>query len=188
MPIIEHDMGPPDLLGKIKDILSLSAKQVLIVAVASWSLLLLPDSLLTTMGLASFRNQFRPWIGLAALLSLAWLAALPVYDIGQLVLHQVAVWGKVRVGRRNLEDLTPVEKGYLRLYIDGNTTTQTFRLGDGIVQMLETKGIIYRASQVGKVLDEFDFNIQPWAYRELRAKPTLLAGAVAPQRGFRRFA
>lgn len=185
---MKSTMGLSDLLGKIKDILSLNVKQVLIVAVASWSLLFLPDSLLTTMGLAGFRSQFRPWIGLTAWLSLSWLAALPLHEVGDLALRRLALWRTVAVGRRLLEDLTPVEKGYLRLYIDQNTTTQTFRIGDGVAQMLEAKDIIYRASQVGKVLDEFDFNIQPWAYRVLKANPRLLAGAVAPPPGFRRFA
>jgi hypothetical protein len=72
-------MGLSDLLGKIKDLLSLDVKQILIVAMAvalaSGSLLLFPDSLLTTMGLAGFRSQFRPWITLSAWLSLAWLAS-----------------------------------------------------------------------------------------------------------------
>jgi hypothetical protein len=174
-----------DLLGKIKDILSLTVKQVIIAAVASWTLLLLPDSLLTTMGLAGFRGQFRLWIGLAAWLSLSWLIALALYEVGDSAWRRLTVWRTIALGRRLLEDLTPVEKGYLQLYIAQSTTTQPFRLSDGVVQMLEAKRIIYRASDVGKFLDEFDFNIQPWAYRALQANPQLLAGAVPPH-GHRR--
>lgn len=177
-----------ELLGKIKDILSLNPKQVLIVAVTSWSLLLLPDRVLTIMGLAEFRSQFRHWIGLPAWLSLAWLVALGLYEVAGLAHNHLALWTRTVIGRRYLEDLTPAEKGYLRLYIDENTTTQLFRVGDGIVQSLQSKDIIYRASRVGKFLDEFDFNIQPWAYRALKTNPALLRGAATPQAGFRRFA
>lgn len=179
-------MGP-EWLAKFKDILSLSIKQVLIVAVAGWSLLFVPDDLMRTMGLANLRNQHRPWIGLAAWLSFAWLAAIVLYEVGDMALHRVALWRQVTVGRRLLEQLTPAERGYLALYVNHDTPTQTFRIGDGVVNMLEAKGIIVRPSSVGKVLDEFDFNIQPWAYQALKANPRLLAGADMPPPGFRRF-
>jgi hypothetical protein len=97
-------MGLFDLLGKIKDILPLDVKQVLIVAMAvalaSWSLLLFPDSLLTTMGLVGLRSQFRQWIELAAWVSLALLTALALYGIG-VRLPRLALWGRARLSWRS---------------------------------------------------------------------------------------
>ena len=84
-----------ELPGRIRDVLSLSAKQVLIVAVASWSLLFIPDSLLTSLGLTGFRSQFRAAIGLTAWISAAWFGALLLYE-GWEALSRVVV--RVRAG------------------------------------------------------------------------------------------
>jgi hypothetical protein len=97
-------MGLSDLLGKIKDLLSLDDKRVLIVAMAvalaSWSLLLFPDRLLTTVGLVGFRSQFRSWIGLAAWLSLAWLASFALYNTG-VGLHRLTLWAQASLSWRS---------------------------------------------------------------------------------------
>lgn len=172
-----------DFIGKIKDFLSLNTRQVVIVAVASWLLLFLPDSMLGVMGLADLRGQLRPWIGLVALLSLAWLIALPLYRTGEYVHKEFLDWRFQRSGRRLLESLSPIEKRYLSEYIVNDTTTRTFRFSDGVAQGLEAKRILYRASTLSRGLDYFDYNIQPWAYRALRTNPSLLAGAAPPQDG-----
>src|SRR3989442_14213647 len=96
-------MGLSDLLGKIKDLLSLEDRKVVIVAVgaalASGALLLFPDDLLAAMGLTGFRNQFRPWIGLSALLSLAWLVSFALYNTG-VRLQRLVSWVRARVSWR----------------------------------------------------------------------------------------
>ncbi len=174
--------------GKIKDILSLTVKQVLIVLVASWSLLLLPDGLLARMGLVDLRNDFRAWVGLVALVSLAWLVALPIYNLGVWVEKEVVYWRIRRNGLAILRNLSSVEKEYLRQYIDQNTTTLTFELSDGVVQGLQQKGLIVRVSSVGRPSPrpEFDYNIQPWADRVLRENPNLLQGSASRPQGGRR--
>ncbi len=173
----------PDPLGRIKDILSPSTRQVLIVAVASWLLLLMPNSLLAIMGLAGLRGQWRAWIGLVALLSVAWLLALPLYQAGEYAHKRFMKWQARRGRGKWLADLTPVEKGYLQEYIQHDTTTRTFSYSDGVARGLEAKGILYRASTLSREVDLFDYNIQPWAYRALKANPGLLAGAAPPRDG-----
>src|SRR3989442_6391043 len=97
-------MGLSDLLGKIKDLLSLEDRKVVIVAVgaalASGALLLFPDDLLAAMGLTGFRNQFRPWIGLSALLSLAWLVSFALYNTG-VRLQRLVSWVRARLSWRS---------------------------------------------------------------------------------------
>jgi hypothetical protein len=65
-----------DWIGKIEDLLDLGAKQVFSVALAAWVLLLLPNSVVETMGLAGLRDQYRPLVGVVALVATAWLAAI----------------------------------------------------------------------------------------------------------------
>src|SRR5439155_10468439 len=85
-----------DWIGKIKDLLDLGAKQVFIVALAAWVLLLLPNSVVETLGLASLRDQYRPIVGVVALVATSWLAAILLYDAGAWIRK------RFRFGRRHV--------------------------------------------------------------------------------------
>lgn len=46
-------------------------------------------------------------------------------------------------------------------------------MADGVVGGLEAQRILYRSSNVGD-LDEWAYNIQPWAWEHLKSSPGLL--------------
>jgi superinfection exclusion protein B len=164
-----------DWIGKIKDLLDLGAKQVFIVFLAAWVLLLLPNSVVETMGLVGLRNQYRPLVGVVALVATAWLAALLSYDAGAWVRKRFRF---SRTSRRLLENLSPVEKGYLKRYMANKTQTATFSLSDGVAQGLVTKRILYLPSDLSRDEDYFDYNLHSWAYKMLKENSWLLSGAV----------
>lgn len=100
----------------------------------AWSLLLLPSAVVETLGLSTLRQQHRPWIGIAALLSTVWLLSFPTFRVGKWIERRYLAWRLPQVGRRVLAQLTSVEKAYLKLYIDGDTLTQEFSFSDGVAQ------------------------------------------------------
>ncbi len=164
-----------DWIGKIKDLLDLGAKQVFIVFLAAWVLLLLPNPVVETMGLAGLRDQYRPLVGVVALVATAWLSALLLYDAGAWVRKRFRFG---RTSHRLLENLSPVEKGYLKKYMNRKTQTLTFSFSDGVAGGLVAKHILYRPSSLSRDLDYFDYNLHSWAYRMLKENPWLLSGAV----------
>jgi len=164
-----------DWIGKIKDLLDLGAKQVFIVALAAWVLLLLPNSVVETLGLASLRDQYRPVVGVVALVATSWLAAILLYDAGAWI-HKRFRFG--RATRRLLESLSPVEKSYLKKFMSHKTRTATFSLSDGVARGLVAKRILYIPSNLSRDKDYFDYNLHTWAYKMLKENPWLLSGAV----------
>lgn len=92
-------------------------------------------------------------------------------------------WQKSRKSRKLMElrkadlvNLTPNEKAYLAPYIFGEETTQYFLMEDGIKGSLEARNILYRASNMGDMVNGWAYNIQPWARDHLRNNPHLLEG------------
>ena len=72
--------------------------------------------------------------------------------------------------------LTPEEKGYLVSYIEGQQNTIYVGLDDGIMGGLTAKGITYRSSNMGDLLNGVAFNLQPWARSYLEENRYLLDG------------
>jgi hypothetical protein len=76
-----------------------------------------------------------------------------------------------------LKILTPKQQAYLKMFVDQNTRTSSFRISDGVVADLESMGILRRASTVSTVYDYFDYNIDPEVFQYLQAHPELLVNA-----------
>ncbi|MBI1879994.1 MAG: superinfection exclusion B family protein [Chloroflexi bacterium] len=84
--------------------------------------------------------------------------------------HQSAV---LQERQKRLHNLTRSEKAILKGYLGNQTRSQYLPIESGVVNGLEAEDIIYRASHIGK-LDEWAFNIQPWAWDYLTDHPELL--------------
>jgi hypothetical protein len=125
-----------EFLGKINELLSLSAKSVFIVCVVCWALVLLPGS-----AAPSPIAQLKAWAWLGAEVSTGWLAAILTWNVAEWVI----------TSRRNLQilrTLSPVERERLRLYLTNNTTTMNFAYGAGVPMGVVRKGILYLPSEV----------------------------------------
>ena len=144
-------------------------------------LLTLPDSLLETFYVKELRDNQIEAIGSIA------FACFFIAFCG--LIYFVGGWlfgiGKGKYRARKMEEteieilknLTPVECKYLVNYVFKQTQTAYFAPSDGVVGGLESKGILYRSSNLGRV-HKFAYNIQPWAYEQLRQNPQFLTSKL----------
>jgi len=139
--------------------------------------------LLENLGLLEFRNSNKGYIGTVFVGSASLVVAQSIAQCGKFILSvfkQQRERKKIELDLKNsqkmLHELTPDEKAYLVGYIFQDKGTQYFLIEDGIAQGLAAKQIIYRASQIGNMVDGWAFNIQPWARDYLRANKNLLEG------------
>jgi hypothetical protein len=166
-----------DILGKLKDWLSMGAVPLGGTAIASAFVLLSPSSILTPLGLKEVIEVVRPYLGGAFVLSTSLLICLAMKGVwDNLIRRQLRDSLTVRLHRRELHSLTEDEKDYLRRYIEKQTRSCTFALNDGIAMGLQQRKIIIRASNLGIPGGySFPFQIQPWAWEYLNKHPELVA-------------
>jgi hypothetical protein len=137
--------------------------------------LILPAKAAALLGIEDLRQQFRPWLGAAVLVS----------GVGLLVSIGPAIGTALRRRRQTqarlelLISLTPEEKAILARYILSNTKTQEFDPSNGMVKSLLATGILYVPSQHFDLLEGMTFLIAPWAWDYLRKHPELLS--VTPE-------
>lgn len=161
---------------KFIDIRKVPAQVWLALAMASAIVLFAPDGLAAQIGVDALRTAHRPYLGGAFVLSAAMLTSRALVFLGGIAKEYARRW---RAGR-HLAYLTPDQKGVLQRYILEETCTLNLRIDDGVAQGLARLGLIGRVSDLVDLVDGTPYNIQPWLYRVLKAKPELLAGARAP--------
>ena len=155
----------------LKNLSVLLSPQVMALVLLATSLLLFGgEDLIDTLGLRDFVETGRAYIGGAWLVSASGLA---VRAFSWLARWSVRTARKLywRMKRATLlDDLTPHECAVLAYFPQYQTKTARLDLGDGLVQGLVAKGIIFRASRYGELQGgrlAFDFRIADWAYTEL---------------------
>jgi hypothetical protein len=156
-------------VGKWIDALKLPARYFLALLVAGVFLLFGPTSWLSQFGIAELRTRYRPFIGVGTLLCATMLLASVFAWISKRM-----TW-KINERRliKSLCSLSADEKRVLREYASGETQTDYFPVGDGVIGGLEAKKILYRSSAISVRL-QFPYNIQPWALKHLAGHPELL--------------
>ncbi len=156
----------------------LAPKPLLAVALGSGAILALPDSWADALGLLTARDEWRPWISGALIVSLAYLASHATFALWSLGATHYHAWRHLRNQRKCLHALTPMEKAYLSAYIDDRRNTQYFSIQDGVAEGLRAKGVLYRPSAMGDAISGFAYNLQPWARAYLEKHPERLEGAA----------
>jgi len=63
-------------------------------------------------------------------------------------------------------------------YMQNDTETCYFDIGDGVVSGMVMKGLLYQGGSIGDIISGFPFNIQPWVRHHLNSHPQMLKGAV----------
>jgi hypothetical protein len=154
------------------------------IALSCAILLFTPEVIISALGLFEFRETYHSFLGGGLVVSGSVLFAHGIARLAASARGCIARWQagrqharRIEAGKRALLSLTPDEKAYLVPYIVHEETTCYYQLEDGVVGSLEAKGIIYRASNVGRALTGFAYNLQPWARDHLIANPKLLEGA-----------
>lgn len=137
-------------------------------------LIFIPDPIADQLKVLTFRNDYAVFLGPLFLLFMAFLLAR--------IIGETTNWLRSRKAERDrerqLHQLTPEEKGYLKDFIVAGRNTINVGLDDGIMGGLEKKKICYRASDMFDLLEGASFNLQPWARLYLEKNPDLLAGST----------
>lgn len=154
-------------IEKVKDIFNLKPQTLLIISFIAWSIILIPESIIMSLGLSVFRDSFKPYIGIIALVATFWF-------ISYIFVSAYHYFERLYFFKNTIEDLSPIEKALLSLYVDNNSTSIGFNYNDGVVMGLKAKGILYIPSNISKGGTIFDFNMQPRYYSYLKKKPELL--------------
>lgn len=129
-----------------------------------------PDSWIDKFSLSEFRVNYRVWLGPAFLFVLAILVSRAFTFISESVVgFQIK-----RERLNNLKTLTRDEKEYLRVFVENDTATISREISDGIIDSLESKGIVYRTSSLSSYWKTFPYSLQPWARKYLKEQPKLL--------------
>ncbi|MDV2452772.1 superinfection exclusion B family protein [Xanthomonas hortorum] len=146
-----------------------------------WALLLItglvlwgPPWFVTGLGLETFIDTYRMWLGVVFLLFLAATLPTPIHSAAT----KAWEWFEDRRGKKarrtRLHNLSNDEKEVLRYYVTKNVRTQTLDMADGVAPALEKDWIIYRASNVSRGYTDFAYNIQQWALDYIREHPEVL--------------
>lgn len=168
-----------DWLGQfISAIAKIAPAPLLAVGIATGAVLFVPDSLAATLGIESFRLEYRSSIGAAFIFSWSYLTAHLLLWVRTLC---TASWTR-RKNRLLLEEklhfLTPEEQGYVAPYVLKNVNTQHFPVDDGVIGGLLAKGIVYRSSNMFDLIGGVPYNMQTWAKKYLADHPELLVEAI----------
>lgn len=160
----------------------LAVKPLLAVALSSGFFLFSPSSLLDSAGMTDLVRDYRSWLGMAFVLSCAYLVAHAVKYFAD----GLKSWNKARLLNKQrlkwLRSLTPDEKARLIPYIRDERASVTYPVEDGVIGSLQRKGILSRATSIGHATRGFPYNLQSWAREVLTESPEYLDGAEEIQR------
>jgi hypothetical protein len=161
-------------ISKYLDWIKLSPRYLLPIALFTGFALFAPSRWLEVFGLTDWIERYRPFFGLVCLASTVLLLSsgiMVVYD-------RWAGWREeqqqLKQMRESLHRLSEPEKEVLRKFVHNGTTTEYFRMSDGVVGGLRDRGILYRSSSLSRSYDVFAYNVQPWAWEYLNSHPKLL--------------
>ena len=108
--------------------------------------LFLPDSILRFIGLLDIRDQFKPYLGAAFILSCSFILSNIIITITTWIREKYRKWFFKRRVLKRLKQITPEEASILLRYIQNQTYTQSLSRMSGIVNGLANNGIIYQSS------------------------------------------
>ena len=129
---------------------------------------------LKKFGLNSFVAEFRAYLGVGFLVTLALSIVNSISAIWKFIYPWIAEAYWIRNGRKRLQNLNPTEKQILSYYIQNQIRSQNLPVQDGTVNALQKEKIIIRGSTLGSIYG-FDYIMQTWAWEYLNKHPELLS-------------
>lgn len=157
-------------IGEFTKWLKLPTKYFFALSVATGFLLFGDSAVVGKMGLTVTLDSFREYIGAVFVLSSAILGtnvSLSIWKSFQIIFLRIGA-------KRYLRRLTPDEKELLARFIVDNSKTRNLSITDGIAIHLETIGIIYQSSNIGR-LHSFPYTMHSWAWSFLHHHPELIS-------------
>lgn len=173
-PFLEFLSGLAGIFAKYAPVPLLAA------ALTTTTLLVLPEPWAEGLGLKEMISENRPVLAGAAIASWMYFVAAGLKRLWGLSGKLVDRWRLNGRRRGLLRDLAPTERGYLRLFVVGQTSSIRVHMEDGIAGGLQSKGVLYRHELAlnHSVLEGMPVNLSDWVRAEIRRDPTLLEGAT----------
>lgn len=159
--------------SKFLDWIKLPTKTLAALCIVSGILIFSGDSTLNQFGLKTLVSEYRAYLGVVFLLTLALTIVNSLSATWKFIYPWVAEAYWIRAGRKRLQNLNPTEKQILGYYIQNQTRSQNLPIQDGTVNALQKEKIIIRGSSLGSIYG-FDYIMQPWAWEYLNKHPELL--------------
>lgn len=150
----------------IYEFLKLRPIHLAALAIGAGAMLFLPDQVRERLGVVQLAEDYRPYIGLSLIVAVAFLSVHVAKYVADRISRAVRRRKAIKSIRQYLHGLTEHEKEVLWLYLSEQTKTQTFALGNGVVNGLVSKGILVCASSYGRFAS-FDYNVTDHAWRYL---------------------
>ena len=158
--------------SKFLDWIKLPTKTLAALCIVS-GILIFSESTLDQFGLKGLVFEYRAYLGVAFLLTLALTLVNSLAATWKFIYPWIAEAYWIRAGRKRLQNLNPTEKQILSYYIQNQTRSQNLPIQDGTVNALQKEKIIIRGSSLGS-MHGFDYIMQPWAWEYLNKHPELL--------------
>lgn len=149
------------------DWVKLSPKYLIPFSLVSGFLIFAGEEILDTFGLSLLLKNYRSWISIIFLISIALIASNFIVWLGGLITKKILQLRKLKMRIKKLNRLSNDEKMILLRYLLQNTRTQTFPFSDGRLAELIHYQIVFESSNIGN-LDNWPYNIQPWAWDYLQ--------------------
>jgi hypothetical protein len=159
-------------LSKLSEWLKLSPKYLFPICLVTGFSLFAPVNILEIFGISLLVAQIRPYLGIIFLLSASLLITNLFISLYSWAQNKYQRTSKLKAWQKKMHSLTDEEKRILQHFINNQTQSQYLPMGSGVVNGLEIKKVIFRASNIGD-LDEWAYNIQPWAWEYLNDHPEL---------------
>ncbi len=167
-----------EIAKTLLEFLKLAPRYFIAFGIIAAFMLFASEKLLKQIGVFEFVQNHRSMIGLVLVVSMPLFLVSIFADIFAIIKEW---WRKRQYYKsmtKRLNSLTEDEKQILRYYFAEQTRANTLRIDDGVVQGLVSKGIIYRSTSLGTVLDGFAHNISEFAWDYLQMHPHLLKGTT----------
>jgi hypothetical protein len=165
--VYDSGMGQIPTLSEVLKYIRLETEYWFAIAVVSVVLLVLPAAITDTIGATGLIGVLRAGTAVVCIVSWSMLLSRVLWAGYK---HLRLIIG----GRKVLKKLSSEERTLLSEYIARDTKTRTVDMSDGTVMGLVHTMVLYRSSEVSEFYTTFAFNLQPWAWKQLKDTPTLL--------------
>jgi hypothetical protein len=155
------------------DWIKLKPRYLLGIAVTCLVVVGLPKPWREYLGYNEFVDPYKGWISLVGLVCGVYGVVMLIAGVKPLVVKKWKNWQFRIKAPAILRRLPPDEKAYVAKYIKKNVSSLTFMIGDGVINSLRKKNVVYQASNISVEDDEFAFNLRPWVVEALDKHPDL---------------
>lgn len=162
-----------DWLKTIIGYLKLKPRHLFGLSVVCFVIVGLPKACRLYLGYDESIQPYRGWISLLGVASGAYWFVMVAAGFPQWALDKLWDWILLKKAQTNLSKLARDEKEYIAKYIQGDISSRYFHPGDGIINGLEAKRVVYRASVISKHGPCFAYNLRPWVLQAFDKYPDL---------------